>query len=87
MVEVGLYKGKEKLPNGYAVLDQIVERAGTKRPEKFGFPYLVLVDPLTNQVAFQATGELEDNSKGKGHNPELVKAALNRLMDSLAAKR
>jgi hypothetical protein len=45
-------------------------------PNKVGFPFLVVLNAKSKKQTHIDTGNLEDNSKGKGHNIEKVKAAL-----------
>ncbi len=83
--EVGIYKynSRDKISSGEDILSKILKTNGKARKEVKGVPFLAVVRPSDNKAVFIETGSLEDNSSGKGHDPEKVKAALDKAITSL----
>jgi thiol-disulfide isomerase/thioredoxin len=83
--EVGLYKynSRDKIESGESILEKLLSKNGKTRKEVKGVPFLAVVRPSDNKAVFIETGSLEDNSSGKGHDPDKVKAALDQAIVSL----
>lgn len=75
LVEIGLYKERERLASGDKVLERLMKSAGVKeRPE--GVPLLVVHNPENGKTVFIDTEPLEKNTEvSKGHDPgKLIEA-------------
>jgi thiol-disulfide isomerase/thioredoxin len=83
--EVGVYRydGRVKIDSGMNILKGLVESNGKDMKMVDGYPFLVMVRPSDKKAVFIATGGLEDNTHGKGHDPAKVKAALNNAIAQL----
>ncbi len=49
-------------------------------PKKTGYPFLVVINPATNKSVHRDTGDLEDNSNGKGHDLAKLTKALKEAI-------
>ena len=83
LVEVGLYKDREKSPTGEAVLQKLLGYAKEKEAPK-GVPLMVVVDPLKRKAVFINTEPLEKNTAdAKGHDPDKVFGAIEKASKQL----
>lgn len=83
--EVGLYAydGREKIPSGIAILDQVKKMAQDNRKQN-GIPILAVVNPAKNKAALINTGPLEKNTKTtKGHDEARVFDSIERVRSQL----
>jgi thiol-disulfide isomerase/thioredoxin len=84
LTEIGttFYDSGEQAPSGVELLNQLFETSLQDKSIMTGIPFLAVVNPKTNQIAFIQTGGLEDNSHGSGHDPAKV---LQALQDAIAS--
>lgn len=78
LVDIALYRAKEKLPTGLAVQNKLKEQAGYEKELK-GIPVLAMVNPENGKTTLIDTEPLEKNTKtSKGHDAKKVLAALRK---------
>jgi thiol:disulfide interchange protein len=78
VVEIGVYKGRDKDPAGVRILHEVEAMAKQKKKED-GIPALAVINPTNLKATFIDTAKLEKNTPvSKGHDPEKVWKALTR---------
>lgn len=83
LVDIALYRAKEKIPTGLAVRDKLKEQAGYAGELK-GIPILAMVNPANGKTTLIDTEPLEKNTKtSKGHDAKKVMAALKKAAASV----
>jgi thiol-disulfide isomerase/thioredoxin len=76
VADIGLYRAKEKVPSGVAVLEKLKGQAHYEKKLE-GIPVMVVVNPENGKAAIIDTEPLEKNTKEKkGHDAKKVLAAL-----------
>ena len=85
IVEIGMYIGRTqtKNPTGGDVLRDLIEKS-KQQPKVEGFPFLAVVNPLNDKIAFSNTGDLEENTKEtKGHSRAKLIEAITEMMNEV----
>jgi thioredoxin-related protein len=85
LLEIGVYAydSKEKIPSGFAVLEQVKKLANVTQEQK-GVPLLAMINPSTGKAAFIDTEPLEKNTKTtQGHDVNKVFSALEKTQATL----
>lgn len=83
--EIGtnMYNSAEKVESGINILLAILEANGQSKDVVKGTPLIVVLRPSDLKAVFINTGDLEDNSKGEGHDKQKVKQAIQEAMNQL----
>ena len=81
--EIALYKDQDRIPSGWAVLDEVAGYSKAK-VDKEGIPLLAVYNPKSKKSAFIDTAKLEKNTKvSKGHDVKKVAAAVKKAIASV----
>lgn len=81
--EIALYKDQDKIPSGWAVLDEVAGYSKAK-VDKEGIPLLAVVNPKNKKAVFIDTAKIEKNTKvSKGHDMKKLAAAVKKAMASV----
>ena len=71
------------IPDSGKKVFEKIKGSYAKKSNETGFPFLIVYDPQKKKSVHQDTGDLEDNSNGKGHNLQKVKLALSNAVKKL----
>lgn len=83
LVDVAVYKDKDKLPSGQRVLSELQKKAGLQGKID-GLPMLAVVNPINGKAVMINTEPLEKNTATtKGHDPKKVSEELARASEAV----